>query len=357
MQQLLKPRKKSKKQGHPAKGCVLAKFYDKNSTTFELSDNQEIFLDYKQEINIIKKDKIREEIIIQYLPLVKYVAGNIKNTLPDCIDFEDLVGYGVFGLLDAIEKYDPLRDILFKTYAVTRIRGAIYDELRSIDWAPRSIRQKAKEVERAISKIEDRKGESVTDIELAEELNISYDEVQKILQDISGITLLSISDIWYMRDDSDKVSIIETITDERYDTENEIVKNSEYAEIRRKVEYLPKKERETLRQYYWWGLNLKEIGVLLNVTESRVSQLHTKAIMRLRHLEFPTIEEKPKDETKKDASELLKEIIKNGYLNMLSKSIGRGEESLRHSANCSKSIGYVFIAEQIIAFYKDFIRQ
>ncbi|RKY01514.1 MAG: RNA polymerase sigma factor WhiG [Spirochaetes bacterium] len=227
--------------------------------------------------------KIREYFVNQYAPLVKYVAGKVAIGMPQNVEFEDLVGYGVFGLLDAIEKFDPDKDIKFKTYAVTRIRGAIYDELRSIDWVPRSIRQKAKEIERAIGKLENRLGRAATDEEIAKELGIDIKEFQTLMLKVSGTSLLSLSDVWYVGDDSDRVSVMETIESPSSMNPDTIVEREEIKKIIiEAIKELPDKEKKVLILYYYEDLTLKEIGEVLQVTESRISQLHTKAIRRLR---------------------------------------------------------------------------
>ncbi len=230
-----------------------------------------------------KDKKIRERFVKQYAPLVKYVAGKIAIGMPQNVDFDDLVGYGVFGLLDAIEKFDPNKDIKFKTYAVTRIRGAIYDELRSIDWVPRSVRQKAKELERVIGKLENRLGRSAKDEEISKELGISIKDLRTLILKISGASILSLSDVWYVGDESDKVSVMETIESPRSLNPDVIVEREEVKNIIvQAISDLPDKEKKVLILYYYEDLTLKEIGEVLQVTESRISQLHTKAIMRLR---------------------------------------------------------------------------
>jgi RNA polymerase sigma factor for flagellar operon FliA len=240
---------------------------------------EELWKEYKR----TNDPKIREVFVHQYSPLVKYVAGKVKMGMPQNIEFEDLVGYGVFGLLDAIEKFDPTRDIKFKTYAVTRIRGAIYDELRAIDWVPRSIRQKAKELENAIGKLENKLGRVAKDEEIAQQLGIPVEEFHNILLKLSGTTLVSINDAWFTSDDNDKVSIIETIQSPMELNPDTMAEREEVKKmIVKTIEELPEKEKKVLILYYYEDLTLKEIGEVLNVTESRVSQLHTKSIMRLR---------------------------------------------------------------------------
>jgi RNA polymerase sigma factor for flagellar operon FliA len=246
---------------------------------FEGKSEEELWKLYKK----TKDPKVREHFVNQYAPLVKYVAGKIAIGMPQNVDFDDLVGYGVFGLLDAIEKFDPNKDIKFKTYAVTRIRGAIYDELRSIDWVPRSVRQKAKELERVIGKLENRLGRSASDEEIANELGITVKELHTLILKISGASILSLSDVWFVGDESDRVSVMETIESPKSLNPDVIVEREEIKNIIVKaISELPDKEKKVLILYYYEDLTLKEIGEVLQVTESRISQLHTKAIMRLR---------------------------------------------------------------------------
>lgn len=248
-----------------------------SSTQEELESK--LWADYKK----TKDPAIREWFIKQYAPLVRYVAGKVAIGLPQNVDFEDLVGYGVFGLIDAIDKFDPDKHVKFKTYAVTRIRGAIIDELRNTDWVPRSVRQKSREVENAIAELEAKMGRAPTDKEIAEYLNLSEDDFNEVIQKISVTTILSLDDVWYTGDDHDKVSIIDSIESHPnqapdYEVEREEIKRV----ILEALKELPEKEQKVLVLYYYEDLTLKEIGQVLDVTESRVSQLHTKAITRLR---------------------------------------------------------------------------
>lgn len=230
-----------------------------------------------------KNQKIREHFIKQYAPLVKYVAGKVAMGKPGNVEYEDLVGFGVFGLIDTIEKFDPDKNVKFKTYAVTRIRGSIYDELRSIDWVPRSIRQKVKEVEQAISSIEGKTGKFATDQEIADELQLDIREFYTLMTKISSTSIISLNDTWHTGDDSDKISVLDTLetpqsTNPDISAEKEEVKKL----VIKAINELPDKEKKVLVLYYYEDLTLKEIGEVLEVTESRVSQLHTKAIIRLR---------------------------------------------------------------------------
>ena len=226
---------------------------------------------------------IREAFIKQYAPLVKYVAGKVAVGMPHNVEFDDLVGFGVFGLLDAIDKFDPAKNVKFKTYAVTHIRGAIFDELRAIDWVPRSVRQKTREIEETIGSLEAQLGRTVSDQELAHAMGMSEDEFLKTMLKISGTSVLSLNDVWYSGDESDRVSIGESIEAPTSMNPDVVVEKDEIRRvIIEAINELPEKEKKVLVLYYYEDLTLKEIGQVLEVTESRVSQLHTKAILRLR---------------------------------------------------------------------------
>jgi RNA polymerase sigma factor for flagellar operon FliA len=230
-----------------------------------------------------KDPAIRDYLIKKYAPLVKYVAGKVAVGMPHNVEFDDLVGYGVFGLFDAIEKFDPDKHVKFKTYAVTRIRGSIFDELRSIDWVPRSVRQKTREIEETITGVEAQLGRAATDLEIANALHVSVNEFQDLMLKISGTSIMSINDVWHGGDESDKISIVESIESPASLNPEVIVEKDEIKKvIVQAISELPEKEKKVLVLYYYEDLTLKEIGEVLAVTESRVSQLHTKAIMRLR---------------------------------------------------------------------------
>jgi len=226
---------------------------------------------------------MRDALIRQYTPLVKYVAGKVAANMPNTVEFEDLVGFGVFGLLDAIDKFDPDKNVKFKTYAVTRIRGAIFDELRSIDWVPRSVRQRTREIEDAIGTLESKLGRPASDQEIAESLGLSEDELARTMLKISGTSILSLNDVRYSGDEADKISIGESLESPSSLNPDSAVEREEIKKvIVQAINELPDKEKKVLVLYYYEDLTLKEIGQVLDVTESRVSQLHTKAILRLR---------------------------------------------------------------------------
>ena len=173
----------------------------------EQKTEEELWAEYKKS----RDPAIREFFIKQYAPLVKYVAGKVAVGMPSNVEFDDLVGFGVFGLLDAIDKFDTDKNVKFKTYAVTRIRGSIFDELRSIDWVPRSVRQKTREIEDAIVHLESKLGRMASDTEIAGSLGVSEDEFQQTLFKISGTSIMSLNDVWYSGDDSERISIGDSI--------------------------------------------------------------------------------------------------------------------------------------------------
>lgn len=239
---------------------------------------EELWINYKKTKNI----KIRDYLIQKYSPLVHYVVRKINLGKTGTLEADDLIGFGSFGLMDAIDKFDPAKNVKFKTYAVTRIRGSIYDELRSIDWVPRSVRQKAKAVEQAINAVEARTGRTAEDQEIADEMGIDIREFYTTMTKISGTTMLSLDNNPYPGTD-DKISMIDTIESPSSINPDVSVEREAVKELVIKgINELPEKEKKVLILYYYEDLTLKEIGEVLNVTESRVSQLHTKAIIRLR---------------------------------------------------------------------------
>lgn len=234
-----------------------------------------------------KDRSIRNYFIEKYAPLVKYVAGRAMMNVPSSVDFYDLVSFGVLGLIDAIDKFDLSRDIKFKTYAVTRIRGAIFDELRNLDWLPRSVRQKAKEIERTTSQLELKLGRSVKDNEVADAMGLSLDDFHQLQLRVGTNSLISMDDNWFMNDGNDNspMSFEETLENKAVLSPNNMAERTELKKmIAQAISELPEREKQVLILYYYEELTLKEIGSILSVTESRVSQLHTKAITRLKSL-------------------------------------------------------------------------
>jgi RNA polymerase sigma factor for flagellar operon FliA len=226
--------------------------------------------------------RTKEKLIIEYAPLIKFIAQKIAVRLPSNIEFDDLVSSGVIGLMDAIDKYDPTRDNKFKTYAEFRIRGAILDELRAQDWVPRSVREKAKQLERAHLRLEQKLGRVPTEEELTSELQISRDEYFELLNQVKSVSILSLDEAGSFNS-SDRKSILSLLESCKIPSPLAQLSYKDVREVvTRAIESLPEKQRLVLSLYYYEDLNLKEIGDVLEVTESRVSQLHTQAILWLR---------------------------------------------------------------------------
>ena len=221
----------------------------------------------------------RDEIIVKYLPLIKYVVSRMAVTPPTGLDYEDLLSFGVFGLLDAVEKFDPSKGFVFQTYAIPRIRGAILDELRKCDWFSRTGREKVQKLNKAMEKILRDKGE-IRDEWLMEEMGIDQDEYYEI-QDLASRGYITSLDDTTPLDDGE-VSVEATLADEREGIVERLDDESEKQELIEALSELPERERNMLSLYYYEGLNLKEIGKVLGVTESRVSQIHGKALSMLR---------------------------------------------------------------------------
>jgi len=228
-------------------------------------------------------ERARERLVVAYSPLVKYVAGRMSSGLPAHVEEADLISYGLVGLISAISRFDLSREIKFETYAIPRIRGAIIDELRSLDWVPRSVRARAREIERANTKLEARLQRAPTDEEMADELEIGVDDFQDALL-ISNSTIVALDELWSASDSSgDSVSLLDTIADSDAPDPQAIVDQGELRDrIADAIAALPEREKLVIALYYYENLTLREIGEVLGVTESRVSQLHTKAVLRLR---------------------------------------------------------------------------
>lgn len=230
-----------------------------------------------------KSNVIREEIVKKYLYLVKYVAGRVAIGLPPNVEFNDLVSYGILGLFDAINKYDVSQGNKFETYAVSRIRGSIMDELRKLDWAPRLLRKKAREIEKKCKELEEKNGRLATDTELAKSLKMSTDELNSIYSDLNSTTFLSLDEVWQNDDGNKPISRLQTIEDSLVTNQFSYVHQSEVKDILAScIDDLPEKEKLVIVLYYYENLTLREIGDILDVSESRVCQIHTKVITRLR---------------------------------------------------------------------------
>lgn len=222
---------------------------------------------------------IRDQLIMEYAQLVKLVAGRMSMYLGYNVEYDDLVGYGVFGLIDAIDKFDYGKNVKFETYASLRIRGAILDQIRKMDWIPRSLRQKQKKIDAAISKIEADSGRTATDEEIAAELEISVDELNTWQGQAKVTNLISLDE--YTEEGSE--ANMEAVGNARFEHPEEAVEKEELKKmIVEAINLLTEKERSVVVLYYYEELTLKEISLVLEVSESRVSQLHTKALNKMK---------------------------------------------------------------------------
>ena len=226
----------------------------------------------------------RDTLILNFSPLVKYVAGRVAVGLPANIEQADLISYGIFGLIDAIDKYEPDRGIKFETYAISRIRGAIIDELRAIDWVPRSVRFKAREVEKAYTALENKLKRPPSDAEIAEEMGITSDGLNAIYTQLSTVSLVALDELMSVEGDKgDRLSLVETLEDTKTPGPVDTVEAEEMKQILAgAINRLPEREKIVITLYYYEGLTLAEIGTVLGVTESRICQMHTKAVLALR---------------------------------------------------------------------------
>lgn len=241
----------------------------------------EIWNQYVKTHNAQLKDRLTEH----YVHLVKLVAGRLGIYLNQYIDLDDLVGYGVLGLIDAIDKFDPSKNVKFETYASLRIRGAILDAIRKLDWIPRTLRKKQKDIDKIYIELESKLGRTPVDQEVADALHISLDEYNTLLKEVNVSTLISIDENVYQ---------FESVKDHNAQIPERCIEEKEMKDTLSKlIDELPEREKKVIFLYYYEELTLKEISRVLEVSESRVSQLHTKAVSRLRanmskyHLSLP----------------------------------------------------------------------
>ena len=222
-------------------------------------------------------ERARERLVVAYSPLVKYVSGRMASGLPAHVDEADLISYGLVGLIGAISRFEPAREIKFETYAITRIKGAIIDELRSLDWVPRSVRARARAIEKANAKLEHKLQRAPTDEEMAIELSMSVPEFQDALLQISNSTVAALDA------SGDQVSLLDTLQDHDAPDPAAAMDQTDLKDrVADAIARLPEREKLVIALYYYENLTLREIGEVLGVTESRISQLHTKAVLRLR---------------------------------------------------------------------------
>ena len=225
----------------------------------------------------------REEVIKQYSPMIKYVANRIAMRLPPHIEVDDLISVGGLGLMDAISKYDSSRGAKFKTYAEFRVRGAILDELRSMDWVPRSIRQKASNVDKVVQKLQAKLKRPPEDEEVAKEMGLDLNQFYDTLNETKSIPIFSLEDLGIAKETGEQQSLLDCLAgkaDADPQTQIRLVELKEI--IAKAIDTLPEKERLMVSLYYYEELTMKEIGAVLNITESRVSQIHSKAVYHLR---------------------------------------------------------------------------
>jgi RNA polymerase sigma factor for flagellar operon FliA len=228
-------------------------------------------------------EELREKLLEEYIPLVKSVAGRMALGFPRSVEVSDLISTGVIGLIEALSNYDPSRGVKFETYAVPRIRGAILDELRSLDWVPRSTRAKSREIERATVKLENKLGRTPTVMELSKCLKVSTRELLATKDDVSCSSILSLDELIYGEDDNRQVPRVETVEcSKRHNILKDLEKKELKAFILSSLNNLTEQEKMVIALYYYEEMTLKEIGEVMQISESRVSQIHTKAVLKLR---------------------------------------------------------------------------
>ncbi|WP_099187198.1 sigma-70 family RNA polymerase sigma factor [Tepidibacter mesophilus] len=232
---------------------------------------------YKSSKNSEEKNELKKEIILEYVNLVKIISGRLYNYYGANIEYDDLVSYGIIGLIDAIEKYDYTKNIKFQTYASVRIRGAIIDEIRNLDWIPRSIRQKSKLIKDTYSKLENKLGREPSIKELSDELGKTDEEVLKILEETNVYNLISLEE---ELNENLKIQIKDSSTD--INPEESLLRKDTIKNLKLALDTLNEREQLIVNLYYYEELTYKEIGKVLNISESRISQIHSKAILKIK---------------------------------------------------------------------------
>jgi RNA polymerase sigma factor FliA len=245
----------------------------------KVTDSSIDWLRYQREATT----EVRARLLKQYLPLVRNVAGRMALGFPRSVELSDLINTGVIGLVEAFKNFDPDRGVKFETYAVPRIRGAILDELRALDWVPRSTRARSREIERALLALENDFGRPPTDLELAQKIGCTVEELMLAKGDVTGSSLLSLDETIYREDDNHQVPRIETVHDRSSSTAlGDLEKGELRAFLVMAIDRLTEQEKLVIALYYFEELTLKEIGEVMTISESRVSQIHTKAVLKLR---------------------------------------------------------------------------
>ncbi|HEU4832450.1 MAG TPA: RNA polymerase sigma factor WhiG [Actinomycetota bacterium] len=253
------------------------------ATPDELNELARLWEEFKQNEVSGAREGARERLILHYAPLVKYVASRVATGLPASVDQADLVSYGMFGLIDALEKFDPGRGNKFETYAIPRIKGAIIDELRAMDWVPRSVRFKAREIEKAYSDLESIHKRGPTEKEVAARLGVTLRELHDVINQISFVQVLQLDEILSVGSDrGEQVSLLDTLADRGTDPTTALEGEETRGLLAAAINSLSEREKIVVTLYYFEGLTLAEIGDILGVTESRVCQIHTKAVGQLR---------------------------------------------------------------------------
>lgn len=235
-----------------------------------------------EEYVITQSSQIREQLVTQYLPLVKYIAGRIPAKLPQAISWDDLFHSGVVGLIEAIDRFDPSQNVKFKTFAYPRIRGAMIDELRRLEWGPRSVRDAHKKLESTIDELQVELNHFPSDGEIADALGITIDEYNTMLADVSKRYMLSLDYMYNDTDDDEEFTIKSSTEQHEFDEPlDALVEQSEKARLVNMIDHLPDQEKLVIALYYYEELTLREIGEVIGVSESRVSQIHTKVLLYL----------------------------------------------------------------------------